>query len=96
MPQTHTGRRHTPEQVANLLRQIAAAISNGNSHAAACSEFGITVQTYYRWRREHATLNQDQNKRLKELEQENERLKLLVAELSLEKQLLQQIARGSA
>lgn len=89
------GRKHSAEQIANLLRQIDAAIASGKSHSAASHECGITVQTYYRWRRECSTSRQDQSRRLKELEQENERLKLLVAELSLEKQLLQEMARGS-
>ena len=87
------GRKHNPEEIANLLRQIEASIASGRSHAEACSASGITVQTYYRWRREHVNPNPDQSKRLRELEQENERLKLLVAELSLEKQLLEQVAR---
>jgi transposase-like protein len=89
------GRKHTPEQIANLLRQIDAAVANGKTNSAACSEGGITVQTYYRWRREYSSPKQDQSRRLKELEQENEKLKRLVAELSLEKQILQDIARGT-
>jgi cell division protein FtsB len=89
------GMKHTPEQIANLLRQIDAAIASGKTKSAASNETGITVQTYYRWRRECCSPEPDQSRRLKELEQENERLKLLVADLSLEKQLLQEIARGS-
>jgi len=90
------GRKHTPGQIAHLLQQIEAAIAGGKSNSAACQECGITVQTYYRWRRESRNLHPDQSRRLKELEQENERLKLLVAELSLEKQRLMEIAgKGS-
>ncbi len=89
------GMKHTPEQIANLLRQIDAAIASGKTKSAASNEIGITVQTYYRWRKESSSSEPDQGKRLKELAQENERLKLLVADLSLEKQLLQEIARGS-
>jgi hypothetical protein len=89
-----TGRKHTPGQVADLLRQIDTSIASGMSSASACAECKITVQTYYRWRREHSPMP-NPSKRLKELEQENERLKLLVADLSLEKQLLEEIARGS-
>jgi hypothetical protein len=90
-----TGRKHTPEEVADLLRQIDTAIASGMSSASACAECKITVQTYYRWRREYSMLTPNPGKRLKELELENERLKLLVADLSLEKQLLEQITRGS-
>ena len=86
--------KHTSEQIANLLRQIDASIASGKSNSEACSACGITAQTYYRWRREHSNPKPDPSKRLKELEQENERLKLLVAELSLEKQILQEISRG--
>jgi putative transposase len=88
-------KHHTPGQIANLLRQIDAAIASGKTKSAACNEAGITVQTFYRWRKEFSDSKPDQGKRLKHLEQENERLKLLVAELSLEKHLLQEIARGS-
>jgi transposase-like protein len=56
---------------------------------------GITEQTYYRWRREFGGLKLDQAKRLKELEKENSRLKRLVAELSLEKQVLREVAQGN-
>jgi len=89
-----TGRKHTSEQITNLLRQIEASIASGKSNAEASSACGITVQIYYRWRKEYSTANPDPSTRLKELESENERLKLLVAELILEKQLLQEIARG--
>ena len=65
------------------------------THPIACREVGITEQTYYRWRKEYGGLKVDQTKRLKELEQENGKLKRLVAELSLDKQILQDIARGN-
>jgi transposase-like protein len=66
----------------------------GKSVAAACKEVGTTEQSYYRWRKEYGGLNVDQAKRLKQLEDENGRLKKLVADLSLEKQVLSDIARG--
>jgi transposase-like protein len=88
-------KRHTPEQIVNVLRQIEVAIANGKTTPAACKEAGITEQTYYRWRKEYGGLKVDQAKRLKELEQENSKLKRLVAELSLDKQILQDIARGN-
>ena len=61
----------------------------------ACKEAAITEQTYYRWRKEYGGLGVDQAKRLKDLEQENSKLKRLVAELSLDKQVLQDLARGN-
>jgi len=61
----------------------------------ACRDAGITEQTYYRWRKESGGLRLDQAKRLKELEKENLKLKRLVAELSLEKQILKDVAEGN-
>ncbi len=88
-------RKHRPEQIVNILRQIEVAVANGKTHPIASREAGITEQTYYRWRKEYGGLKVDQAKRLKELEQENSKLKRLVAELSLDKQILQDITRGN-
>ena len=87
--------RYKPEQVVNLLRQIEVEIANGKTTPQACRDAGIHTQTYYRWRREFGGLKLDQAKRLKELEKENTRLKRLVAELSLEKQVLRDVAQGN-
>jgi putative transposase len=89
------GKKHTPEQVVNLLRQIEVAVANGKTTAVACKEGEITEQTYYRWRKEYGGLQVDQARRLKELEQENTKLKRLVANLSLEKLVLKDIAEGN-
>jgi putative transposase len=89
------GKKHAPEQIVNVLRQIEVAMANGKTTPIACKEAGITEQTYYRWRKEYGGLKVDQAKRLKDLEQENGKLKRLVAELSLDKQILQDIARGN-
>ena len=78
-----------------LLRQIEVEIANGKTTPQACRGAQITEQTYYRWRKEYGGLKVDQAKRLKELEKENARLKRLVAELSLEKQVLQDVAQGN-
>jgi hypothetical protein len=59
-------RRYKPEQILNLLRQIEVAIANGKPTPQACKEAEITVQTYYRWRKEYGGLKLDQAKRLKE------------------------------
>jgi putative transposase len=88
-------KRYKPEQVVNLLRQIEVEIANGKTTPQACRDAGIHTQTYYRWRREFGGLKLDQAKRLKELEKENTRLKRLVAELSLEKQVLRDVAQGN-
>jgi putative transposase len=69
-----TRKRHTAEQVVNLLRQVEVAIANGKTTVLACKEALITEQTYYRWRKEYGGLQVDQAKRLKELEQENSKL----------------------
>ncbi len=77
------------------LRQIEVAVANGKATPQACRDAGITEQTYYRWRKEYGGLKLDQAKRLKELEKENSKLRRLVAELSLEKQVLKDIAEGN-
>jgi putative transposase len=88
-------RRYKAEEIVTVLRQLQVAIANGKATPQACREAGIVEQTYYRWRKEYGGLRLEQAKRLKELEKENSRLKRLVAELSLEKQILQDMARGN-
>jgi len=88
-------KRHTAEQVVNLLRQVEVSVANGKTTGQSCKEALITEQTYYRWRREYGGLPVDQAKRLKELESENTKLKRLVANLSLEKLVLKDIAEGN-
>jgi putative transposase len=87
--------RYKPEQIVTMLRQIEVGIANGKTTPQACKEAAITVQTFYRWRKEYGGLKMDQAKRLKELEKENGKLKRLVAELSLDKQILKDIAEGN-
>jgi len=88
------GRRLGAEQIVTKLRQIEVLQGQGKNIAVACKEAGTTEQSYYRWRKEYGGLNVDQAKRLKQLEDENGRLKKLVADLSLEKQVLRDIAQG--
>ena len=88
-------RRYKPEQIVTLLRQVEVEIANGKTTPQACKEAQITVQTYYRWQKEYGGLKLDQARRLKELERENSKLKRLVAELSLEKQILKDVAEGN-
>jgi transposase-like protein len=88
-------KKHKPEQIVSLLRQVEVGIANGKTTPQACRELEISEQTYYRWRKEYGGLKLDQAKRLKELEKENTKLKRLVAELSLEKQILKDVAEGN-
>ena len=87
--------RYKPEQIVTVLRQVEVALSGGKATPQACKEAGITAQTYYRWRKEYGGLKIEQAKRMKELEKENTRLKWLVADLSLEKQVLKDVAEGN-
>ncbi len=87
--------RYKPEQIVTMLRQIEVGIANGKTTPQACKEAEITMQTFYRWRKEYGGLKMDQAKRLKELEKENGKLKRLVAELSLDKQIRKDIAEGN-
>jgi putative transposase len=88
-------KRLKPEQIVTLLRQIEVEIANGKTTPQACKEAAVTQQSYYRWRKEYGGLKLGQAKRLKELEKENAKLKRLVAELSLEKQILKDVASGN-
>jgi putative transposase len=88
-------RRFSAEQIVTLLRQIEVAMGQGKSVQMACREAGISEQSFYRWRKEYGGLQVEQAKRMKDLEKENSRLKRLVADLSLEKQVLADIASGN-
>ena len=88
-------KRYKPEQIVTVLRQIEVELANGKTTPQACKEAEIPVQSYYRWRKEYGGLKLDQARRLKELERENAKLKRLVAELSLEKQVLRDVAEGN-
>lgn len=88
-------KRPGPEQVVTPLRLIEMATSQGKSISIACREAGISDQSYYRWRKEYGGLQLEQAKRMKDLEKEITRLKRLVADLLLEKQVLKDIASGN-
>ena len=90
-----TKKRYTAEQIVNKLRQSDVELSKGATIAQSCKAIGVTEQTYYRWRREYGGLKISQAKRLKDLERENGRLKKLVADLSLDKAMLQEVASGN-
>ncbi len=88
-------KRFKAEQIVVLLRQIEVLMSQGKAAPVACREAGISQQSYYRWRKEYGGLELDQAKRMNDLERENIRLKRLVADLSLEKQVLKDVASGN-
>lgn len=85
----------TPEQIIAKLRLIEVAMGSGKSTQLACKDAGISEQSYYRWRKQYGGLQHDQTNRFKELERENARLKKLVADLSLEKAMLKEVASGN-
>ncbi len=88
-------KRHKPEEIVAPLRQVDVLVSQGQSGADAIRTIGVTEVTYYRWRQEYGGLKSDQIKRMKELETENQRLRKAIADLTLDKLILQEAARGN-
>jgi putative transposase len=88
-------KRFSAEQIVTLLRQIEVSMAQGKPASIACRDAGISQQSFYRWRKEYGGLDLDQARRMKDLEKENSRLKRLVADLSLEKQVLKDISSGN-
>ena len=89
-------KEYTPEQIINKLREAEILLSQGNTIGIVCKKIGVSDYTYYRWRKEYGGMRVEQAKRLKELEQENSRLKKLVADLSLDNAILKEAARGNS
>ena len=87
--------RHTVEQIIGKLRKAEVDLGQGRRVPEVCRTLGVTEQTYYRWRKEYGGLKMEQAKRLKQVEQENTRLRKAVADLTLDKQILQEAARGN-
>ncbi len=87
-------KRYKPEEIVNKLREVDVALATGKTVAEACRSIGVTGHTYYRWRREYGGLKVDQVKHLKELEQENQRLRKAVSDLTLDKQILKEVVEG--
>jgi len=88
-------KRYTPEQIVGKLRQIEVLISQGKTIPVACRDAGITDQTFYRWRKEYGGLQMEQARKLKDLQRENAQLRRAVADLTVEKQILKDIAQGN-
>jgi putative transposase len=91
MPRKH----HKPEEIVAKLREVDVLVSQGQNIADAIRQIGVSEVTYYRWRQEFGGLKTDQVKRLKELETENSRLRKAVSDLTLDKLILQEAARGN-
>jgi len=87
-------KRYTAEEIIGHLRTIDIETGKGLGIAEACGKLSITEQTYYRWKKEYGGLRVEQAKRLKGLEQENARLKRVVADLSLDNSILKEVAAG--
>jgi transposase len=88
-------KRHKPEEIVAKLRQVDVLTAQGKSVADAIRSIGVTEVTYYRWKQEYGGLKTDQVRRLKELEQENARLRRAVSDLTLDKLILQEAAKGN-
>ena len=88
-------KRHTPEQIITALREAEVGLARGKSVKLISRELGITEQTYYRWRREYGGMKVSQARRLKEFERENGRLKRAVADLTLDKLIVEEAAKGN-
>ena len=88
-------KRHKPEEIVAKLRQVDVQVSQGQSVAEAIRGIGVTEVTYYRWRQEYGGLKSDQVRRMKEMEVENQRLRKAIADLTLDKLILQEAARGN-
>ena len=88
-------KRHTAEEIVTKLRQVDVLTAQGRPVADAIRSIGVTEVTYYRWRNEYGGLKGDQVKRLKELETENSRLRRAVSDLTLDKVILAEAAKGN-
>lgn len=86
-------KKHSPEEILGKLREAEIVISQGGTVAIACRQIGVTEQSYYRWRREYGGLKLDQARRMKELDMENARLRRAIADLTLDKLILQEASR---
>jgi transposase-like protein len=88
-------KRHKPEEIVSKLRQVDVLVGQGMARVDAIREVSITEQTYYRWRRQYGGMGTDQLRQLKKLQKENEQLRKAVADLTIDKQILTEAARGN-
>jgi len=88
-------KRHDPEQVIKKLREAEAMLASGKTIGQICQALEVSEQTFHRWRNQYGGMKAGEAKRLKELEDENTRLKKVVAELALDKDILQEALKGN-
>ena len=88
-------KKYRPEEIITKLREADILISQGQSVASVIKPLGVSDVTYYRWRKDYGGMNTSQLKRLKELEQENARLRQAVSDLTLDKLILKEAAEGN-
>jgi transposase-like protein len=88
-------KRHKPEEIVTKLRQVEVLVGQGIARVDAIREVRITDQTYYRWRKQYGGMGTGQLKELKRLQKENERLRKAVSDLTLDKLILAEAARGN-
>ena len=88
-------KRNKPEEVVTKLRQVEVLVGQGKARIDAIREIGVVEQTYYRWRKQYGGMGTDQLKELKRLQKENDRLRRAVSDLTLEKLILSEAARGN-
>ena len=88
-------RRHKPEEIVSKLRQVDVLVGQGFSRPDAIRQVSVTEQTYYRWKKQYGGMGTDQLKELKKLKKENEQLRRAVADLTLDKQILAEAAKGN-
>ncbi len=89
------GKRAKPEEIIAKLREVEVRLNQGDTTGQAVRAIGVTEQTYYRWRKEYGGMGVDQARRLKGLEKENQRLRQAVSDLTLDKQILAEAAKGN-
>ena len=88
-------KKHKPEEIIGKLREVEIVLGQGGTTAEACRRIAVSEQTYYRWRKECGGLKTDQARRMKDLEKENLRLRRAISDLTLDKLILQEAARGN-
>jgi putative transposase len=88
-------KRHTVETIVSKLREADVLIAKGQSIEEVVRQLGISDATYYKWRKEYGGLQIDQAKRYKELEQENQRLRKVIADLTIDNSILKEVSRGN-
>ena len=88
-------KKHSPEQIIKKLREADAMLASGKTIGQACQTLEVSEQTFHRWRNQYGGMKAEEAKRLKELDDENKRLKKLLAEAELDKLILKEALKGN-